>query len=113
MMNIRLHKNLENFDYYAMVEDYVKRNHSENMIAVLFDLAYHFQQVDAGEAEKQVERLGLLELGLDKVIESDCVIMHFDKMTDMEEYMYRTEFEGIWIKYYKFGELFEEFESDI
>ena len=34
-------------------------------------------------------------------------------MTDMEEYMYRTEFEGIWIKYYKFGELFEEFESDI
>ena len=113
MENIRLHKNLENFDYYAMVENYVKRYHKENMVAVLFDLAYHFQQVDIAEAEKQVKRLGLSELGLDKVIESDCVLMRFDNMNDMEEYMYRTEFESIWIKFYKFGELYEEFESDI
>jgi hypothetical protein len=113
MKNIKLHKNIEHFDYYAMVEDYVIRHHKEKMIAVLFDLAYHFQQIDIEEAEKQVDRLGLTDLGLDQVIESDCVIIHFDKMTEMEEYMYRTEFEGIWIKYYKFGELFEEFESDI
>ena len=112
-MKTKLHKKIENFDYYAMVEHYVKQYHYDKMIAVLFDLAYHFQLLEKDEAEKQVERLGLSELGLDAVIESDCVLMQFGRMTDMEEYMYRTEYEGIWIKYYKFGELYEEFEEDL
>ena len=113
MKKTNLHKNLENMDYYALVDYYINQYHYDKIIAVLFDLSYHFNQLDRGEAEKQIDRLGLSELGLDEVIESDVVIMQFDGMPDMEEYMYRTEYEGVWIKYYKYGTLYEEYEAEL
>tara|TARA_B100000287_G_scaffold399665_1_gene418187 strand:+ start:1834 stop:2175 length:342 start_codon:yes stop_codon:yes gene_type:complete len=113
MKKLRLHKNLEHMDYYKIVDYYVNQYHYDKMIAVLYDLSYHFNQLEVEEAEKQIERLGLSELGLDAVIESDVIIMEFDTMNDMEEYMYRTEYEGVWIKYYKYGELYEEYEADM
>ena len=100
-------------DYYVLVDYYIEQYHYDKMIAVLFDLSYHFSQLEKEEIEKQIERLGLSELGVDKVIESDVIFMQFEGMVDMEEYMYRTEYEGIWIKYFKFGELYEEFEEDL
>ena len=113
MKKIKLHKSLEHMDYYKIVDYYVNQYHYDKMIAVLYDLSYHFNQLEKVEAEKQIDRLGLSELGLEQVIESDVVIMQFDTMNDMEEYMYRTEYEGVWIKYFKFGELYEEYEADL
>ena len=113
MKKTNLHKNLENMDYYALVDHYINQYHYDKIIAVLFDLSYHFNQLERDEAEKQIDRLGLSELGLDSVIESDVIIMQFETMNDMEEYMYRTEYEGVWIKYFKFGELYEEYEADM
>ena len=108
-----LHKNLEHMDYYSIVDYYIQQYHYDKMMAVLFDLSYHFNQLDREEAEKQIERLGISELGLDSIIESDVIFMQFNSMTDMEEYMYRTEFEDVWIKFFKHGELYEEYEAEL
>ena len=113
MKKINLHKNLEHMDYYKIVDYYIQQYHYDKMIAVLYDLSYHFNQVEKEEAEEQIERLGLSELGLDSIIESDVIFMQFDSMTDMEEYMYRTEYEDVWIKFFKFGELYEEYEAEL
>ena len=112
MKKINLHKNLEHMDYYKIVDYYIQQYHYDKMIAVLYDLSYHFNQLEKEEAEEQIERLGLSELGLDSIIESDVIFMQFDSMTDMEEYMYRTEYEDVWIKFFKFGELYEEYEAE-
>tara|TARA_B100001123_G_C15062599_1_gene928222 strand:- start:342 stop:683 length:342 start_codon:yes stop_codon:yes gene_type:complete len=113
MKKINLHKNLEHMDYYKIVDYYIQQYHYDKMIAVLYDLSYHFNQLEKEEAEEQIERLGLSELGLDSIIESDVIFMQFDSMTDMEEYMYRTEYEDVWIKFFKFGELYEEYEAEL
>ena len=113
MKKSKLHKNLEHMDYYKIVDYYINQYHYDKMIAVLYDLSYHFNKLEKSEAEEQIERLGLAELGLDQVIESDVIFMQFGGMTDMEEYMYRTEYEDVWIKFYKFGELYEEYEGEL
>tara|TARA_Y100001938_G_C7971598_1_gene369603 strand:- start:517 stop:855 length:339 start_codon:yes stop_codon:yes gene_type:complete len=112
-MKTNLHKKLEKMDYYSLVDHYVNQYHYDKMMAVLYDLSYHFNQLEREEAEKQIDRLGLSELTLDEVIDSDVVLMEFESMTAMEEYMYKTEYEGVWIKYFKFGELYEEYEADV
>ena len=61
MKKINLHKNLEHMDYYKIVDYYIQQYHYDKMIAVLYDLSYHFNQLEKEEAEEQIERLGLSE----------------------------------------------------
>ena len=60
-MKTNLHKKLEKMDYYSLVDHYVNQYHYDKMMAVLYDLSYHFNQLEKEEAEKQIDRLGSFE----------------------------------------------------
>ena len=57
-MKTNLHKKLEKMDYYSLVDHYVNQYHFDKLMAVLYDLSYHFNQLEKEEAEKEETQEG-------------------------------------------------------
>ena len=43
-----------------------------------------------------------------ELVNSDYIIIEFDRGIDMEEYLFKIEHLNVFAKFYKMGELFEE-----
>ena len=106
-MNI---KNVYSHEYQEMVTVYIQQYFANTNAVVVFDVGTYFSYIDVNERHEAIKDLGLEKLSYKELASSDFVILEFGNMEDMEEYLFKTEDSGLYIKFYKKGTLYEETE---
>ena len=95
-------------DYYDAVDILVRGQYYDGYICIIFDIGETLCTVDYEKAEDLVRDLKLGDFDYNELINSDYMIIEFDKYVDMEEYLFNIEHLNVFAKFYKLGDLFEE-----
>jgi len=96
--------------YGEVVSVYIQDYFADTNAAVLFDIGSFIGYIDVNDRHQAIKDLGLEELSYKELETSDFVILEFNRVEDMEEYLFKVEDSGLYIKFYKQGVLYEEIE---